>query len=155
MPKRSKEETLITINRILDTASHQLLTIGYDKMSYTTLSEETGISRTGVSHHFPKKTDFLTALEGRFLKKVVELLVLDRSPADFEESWKTALQNKTFLAIFRLMFHHSIVQSEESDFSNRAFTLISNKVAHDLGENTERQFEWLIGITLLELQKQG
>lgn len=58
MPKRSKEETEITIQKIMDAVVDQLLRLGYDKMSYTTLSQQTGVSRTGISHHFPKKNRF-------------------------------------------------------------------------------------------------
>lgn len=46
MPKRSKEDTEITIQTIMDAVVDQILTLGYDKMSYTTLSKQTGISRT-------------------------------------------------------------------------------------------------------------
>jgi len=49
MPKRSKEDTEITIQTIMDAVVDQILTLGYDKMSYTTLSNQTGISRTGSS----------------------------------------------------------------------------------------------------------
>lgn len=55
MPKRSKEDTEITIQKIMDAVVDQLLRLGYDRMSYTTLSQQTGVSRTGISHHFPKK----------------------------------------------------------------------------------------------------
>ncbi len=62
MPKRSKEDTEITIQTIMDAVIEQILTLGYDKMSYTTLSNQTGISRTGISHHFPKSKILLTHL---------------------------------------------------------------------------------------------
>ncbi|TOF84642.1 transcriptional regulator, partial [Vibrio parahaemolyticus] len=39
MPKRSKEDTEITIQKIMDAVVDQLLRLGYDKMSYTTLSQ--------------------------------------------------------------------------------------------------------------------
>lgn len=42
MPKRSKEDTEITIQTIMDAVVDQILTLGYDKMSYTTLSKQTG-----------------------------------------------------------------------------------------------------------------
>ncbi|TOE35518.1 transcriptional regulator, partial [Vibrio parahaemolyticus] len=45
MPKRSKEDTEITIQKIMDAVVDQLLRLGYDKMSYTTLSQQTGVSR--------------------------------------------------------------------------------------------------------------
>ena len=41
MPKRSKEDTEITIQKIMDAVVDQLLRLGYDKMSYTTLSQQT------------------------------------------------------------------------------------------------------------------
>ena len=65
MAKRSRVETEQTVNQILDEALKQILTIGFDAMSYTTLSTATGISRTGISHHFPKKTEFLVRLDHR------------------------------------------------------------------------------------------
>ncbi len=77
MPKRSKEDTEITIQTIMDAVVDQILTLGYDKMSYTTLSKQTGISRTGISHHFPKKQDFAKALDGRIFRLFVEKLDLD------------------------------------------------------------------------------
>ncbi|MGR5068159.1 hypothetical protein [Vibrio alfacsensis] len=43
MARRTQENTQITINTILDVATEQLITLGYERMSYTTLSEQTGI----------------------------------------------------------------------------------------------------------------
>lgn len=75
MPKRSKEDTEITIQKIMDAVIDQLLRLGYDKMSYTTLSQQTGVSRTGISHHFPKKTDFTAALDGRIFRLLLSALI--------------------------------------------------------------------------------
>ena len=72
MPKRSKEDTEITVQKIMDAVVDQLLRLGYDKMSYTTLSQQTGVSRTGISHHFPKKTDFTNALDGRIFSMFID-----------------------------------------------------------------------------------
>jgi len=71
MPKRSKEDTEVTIQTIMNAVVDQLLRLGYDKMSYTTLSQQTGVSRTGISHHFPKKTDFVLALDGQIFNLFV------------------------------------------------------------------------------------
>lgn len=48
MAKRSRVQTEQTINQIMDEALRQILTIGFETMSYTTLSEATGISRTEI-----------------------------------------------------------------------------------------------------------
>lgn len=153
MPKRSKEDTLATINKILDTAENQLLELGYDKMSYTTLSKQTGISRTGISHHFPKKTDFTTALEGRFVKLVIDELNCESSLIAFEESWRHALKNEKFMSVFRLAFHHSIVSDEDRVFSHRLITAITGIISHKLGESAVRSVEWLVGVTLIDMTR--
>ncbi|MDD1827977.1 TetR family transcriptional regulator [Photobacterium sp. ZSDE20] len=107
MAKRSKVDTSRTIQLILDNANQQLLTVGYENMSYTTLSLATELSRTGISHHFPKKTDFLTALEGRFLKQLIDRLIINEGSSQLEQSWRKALLNSEFSAILKLVFHHS------------------------------------------------
>ena len=106
MPKRSKEDTEITIQTIMDAVIDQILTLGYDKMSYTTLSNQTGISRTGISHHFPKKQDFAHALDGRIYQLFVDKLDLTDDLAAFSASWSVALDDEKFRAILRLLFHH-------------------------------------------------
>ncbi|MGF1756130.1 TetR family transcriptional regulator [Vibrio makurazakiensis] len=141
------------MNKILDTATYQLLALGYDKMSYTTLSKETGISRTGISHHFPKKTDFTKALEGRFIKIIIDQLNCDSSLKVFEDSWHKALNNDKFMSVFRLAFHHSIVSDEDKAFSHRLITAISDVISHKLGEDAGRSIEWLVGVTLISMTK--
>lgn len=153
MPKRSKEDTIVTINTILDTAARQLLELGYDKMSYTTLSKETGISRTGISHHFSRKTDFTTALEGRFVKMVIDHLDCESSLEPFEKSWRIALNSEQFMSVFRLVFHHSIVCDDDRSFSQRFIDTIKKIVSHNLGDGAEKKVEWLIGITLIEMAR--
>ena len=104
MPKRSKEDTEITIQLIMDAVVEQLINLGYDKMSYTTLSQQTGISRTGISHHFPKKTDFTSALDGRIYEMFIEHLELRNGLKEFSESWLVALNNPEFVSILKLLF---------------------------------------------------
>ena len=108
MARRTQEDTQITINTILDVATEQLITLGYEKMSYTTLSEQTGISRTGISHHFAKKVDIPCALQGRLLKLMVEKLDLSKNETVFIASWQKALEDGQFLAIWRLAFQMTI-----------------------------------------------
>lgn len=153
MPKRSKEDTLITINTILDSACRQLLELGYDKMSYTTLSKETGISRTGISHHFPKKTDFTSALEGRLIKLAVEQLDTTTSLPALSSSWTDALSNSRFMSVFKLVFHHSIMSCDDCDFSHRFIEKIITLIVHELGEEARKEVEWMIGRTLITMTR--
>lgn len=117
MPKRSKEDTEITIQKIMDAVVDQLLRLGYDKMSYTTLSQQTGVSRTGISHHFPKKTDFTAALDGRIFKMFIEHLEFEKGLDAFSQSWIKALEDSEFLAILRLLFHHIVTSESAHEFA--------------------------------------
>ncbi|ORT50949.1 transcriptional regulator [Vibrio sp. qd031] len=153
MPKRSKEDTEITINKIMDAVVDQLISLGYDKMSYTTLSQQTGVSRTGISHHFPKKTDFTAALDGRIFKMFMDHLEVNNGLDGFSKSWEVSLENSEFLAILRLLFHHVVTSDNSQDFArngiDRLFILLNDLY----GEASQRELEWLLGKTLVTLSK--
>ena len=151
MPKRSKAETKITIERILDAVADQLLRLGYDKMTYTTLSQQTGISRTGISHHFPKKQDFMLALNERIYGMLESHLDLDDKLENFSESWLNSLGRPEFKSILRIIFHH-IVAFENGEKSvqegvDRLYNLLNDKY----GSESKRELEWLIGKSLVEI----
>ncbi|WP_341661082.1 TetR/AcrR family transcriptional regulator [Vibrio sp.] len=153
MPKRSKEETEITIQKIMDAVVDQLLRLGYDKMSYTTLSQQTGVSRTGISHHFPKKTDFTEALDGRIFKLFVEHLNLDGNLQDFSDSWNTALERSEFLAILRLLFHHIVTSQNAHDFAKTGIDRLYQTAESQFGEDSAKEVEWLIGKSLVRMSQ--
>lgn len=151
MPKRSKEDTEITIQKIMDAVVDQLLRLGYDKMSYTTLSQQTGVSRTGISHHFPKKTDFTAALDGRIFKMFVEHLDFDNSLQHFSESWVSALDSEEFLAILRLLFHHIVTDESTHEFASNGIERLYKTVEVKFGKESARELEWLIGKSLIKM----
>ncbi|MGF1719432.1 TetR/AcrR family transcriptional regulator [Vibrio kyushuensis] len=153
MPKRSKEDTEITIQTIMDAVVDQLLRLGYDKMSYTTLSQQTGVSRTGISHHFPKKTDFTAALDGRIFKIFVEHLNVSGDLKLFSESWINALSNKEFLAILRLLFHHIVTADRAHEFASQGVSRLYKMTETQFGEESTREIEWLIGKSLIQMAK--
>ncbi|MCH1929259.1 TetR family transcriptional regulator [Shewanella sp. A25] len=103
MAKRSRVQTEQTINQIMDEALKQILSIGFESMSYTTLSEATGISRTGISHHFPRKNDFLVRLDARIGAMFVAALDFS-SPETLETTWMQAMQDEQYRAVLRLFF---------------------------------------------------
>ena len=151
MPKRSKEDTEITIQKIMDAVVDQLLRLGYDKMSYTTLSQQTGVSRTGISHHFPKKTDFSAALDGRIFKMFVEHLNFDGSLNEFSESWVKALDNREFLAILRLLYHHIVTAESAHEFAANGIERLYKTVESKFGASSAKELEWLIGKSLIRM----
>ena len=153
MPKRSKEDTEITIQKIMDAVVDQLLRLGYDKMSYTTLSQQTGVSRTGISHHFPKKTDFTEALDGRIFKLFIEHLNLDGSLTDFSDSWSNALERSEFLAILRLLFHHIVTSKNAHSFAKSGIERIYQTAESQFGESSAKEVEWLIGKSLIRMSQ--
>ncbi|MGD8110146.1 TetR/AcrR family transcriptional regulator [Vibrio sp. TRT 21S02] len=153
MPKRSKEDTEITIQKIMDAVVDQLLRLGYDKMSYTTLSQQTGVSRTGISHHFPKKTDFTAALDGRIFKMFIEHLDFDNGLDSFSASWLKALDDSEFLAILRLLFHHIVTSERAHEFAANGIDRLYKTVSTQFGEGSEKELEWLIGKSLIRMTK--
>ncbi|MCK6263755.1 TetR/AcrR family transcriptional regulator [Vibrio sp. ZSDE26] len=153
MPKRSKEDTEITIQTIMDAVVDQLLRLGYDKMSYTTLSQQTGVSRTGISHHFPKKTDFTAALDGRIFKIFVEHLDVSSDLKTFSDSWVTALNDKEFLAILRLLFHHIVTAERAHEFAANGIDRLYKMAETQFGEQSQREIEWLMGKSLIAMAK--
>ncbi|XEV15176.1 TetR/AcrR family transcriptional regulator [Vibrio alginolyticus] len=153
MPKRSKEDTEITIQKIMDAVIDQLLRLGYDKMSYTTLSQQTGISRTGISHHFPKKTDFTAALDRRIFKMFIEHLEFDKGLNAFSQSWIKALEDAEFLAILRLLFHHIVTAENAQEFAANGIDRLYKMVESQFGAGGDKELEWLIGRSLIQMSK--
>ncbi|ALR18772.1 TetR family transcriptional regulator [Vibrio natriegens] len=153
MPKRSKEDTEITIQKIMDAVVDQLLRLGYDRMSYTTLSQQTGVSRTGISHHFPKKTDFTAALDARIFKMFVEHLRFDKGLTTFSDSWMTALENAEFVAILKLLFHHIVATENAHEFATNGIDRLYKMVGSQFGDGSDKELEWLIGRSLIQMSK--
>ncbi|NAW69303.1 TetR family transcriptional regulator [Vibrio sp. V27_P1S3P104] len=154
MPKRSKEDTEITIQIIMDAVIDQLLRLGYDKMSYTTLSQQTGVSRTGISHHFPKKTDFALALDGPIFNLLLQDLEFEQGSEAFTHSWLRALQeSERFLSILRLIFHHVVAAERAETFSQLAIERLYKLAQEKFGAGSEQQVEWLLGKSLVVMSQ--
>ncbi len=153
MPKRSKEDTEITIQKIMDAVIDQLLRLGYDKMSYTTLSQQTGISRTGISHHFPKKTDFTAALDSQIFSLFMEHIDLQNDKQSFVDSWISSLDDPQFRAILRLLFHHIVTASNAPEFARNGIDRFYTMLEERYGKESRGDLEWLIGVSLIRLLK--
>jgi AcrR family transcriptional regulator len=151
MPKRSKEDTEVTIQLIMDAVVDQLINLGYDKMSYTTLSKQTGISRTGISHHFPKKTDFTLALDDRMHNMFIGHLDLCDSLDTFSESWMIALSKPEFTSILKLLFHHIVTANNASEFARIGVERLYKLINEKYGEEGDKELEWLMGKSLVHM----
>lgn len=149
MAKRSRVQTEQTINQIMDEALKQILTIGFETMSYTTLSEATGISRTGISHHFPRKSDFLVRLDGRIGHLFVAALDFS-SQENLEASWMQAMQEEHFRAVLKLFF--SLCGGANNDITLfRAVSSARQYAISELGLVGDRTINHLLGRSALIL----
>ncbi|MCL1052184.1 TetR family transcriptional regulator [Shewanella abyssi] len=153
MPKRSKADTKQTIEQILAAALQQILSMGYDAMSYSTLSQTTGVSRTGISHHFPYKADFLNQLEPKLAALLIEDLDFS-SIESLQKSWHSALETEQFSAILKLFF--AICGSNQLNTAQyKILTLLNEKVALELGTPGESAVDTLLGQSATFLFKQN
>ncbi|MCU8008357.1 MULTISPECIES: TetR family transcriptional regulator [unclassified Shewanella] len=149
MAKRSRVQTEQTINQIMDEALRQILTIGFETMSYTTLSEATGISRTGISHHFPRKSDFLVRLDSRIGNLFVAALDFSSQEA-LETSWMQAMQEEHYRAVLRLFF--SLCGGANNEITLfRAVSTARQQAIAELGLAGDRTINHLLGRTAVML----
>ncbi|MGS0673844.1 TetR family transcriptional regulator [Shewanella sp. 0m-4] len=149
MAKRTKIQTKQTIQQILDEAMKQILDLGYDAMSYSTLSEATGISRTGISHHFPHKIDFLKQLDSRIANLFIERLDFSCIQS-LQNSWKASLKLPYFRSIIRLFF--AICGSNQVHVERyNAISLASETAVKELGEQGRLLVNALVGQSALVL----
>ena len=153
MAKRSKAQTEQTIKQILDEALQQVLSIGYESMSYTTLSEATGISRTGISHHFPRKAEFLIRLDANIAGLFINDLDFSTSAA-LEKSWMKAIESHRFCAILRLFF--SLCGYSSKDITMfKASDMARDTAISNLGPQGEGVFNDLLGRSAVVLLSRG
>ncbi|MGB0894068.1 MAG: TetR/AcrR family transcriptional regulator [Parashewanella sp.] len=149
MAKRSKSQTELTIKQITEEALNQILTIGFEAMSYTTLSDATGISRTGISHHFPKKTDFLVKLDEQISEFFVEALDFSSTEA-LTTSWSSALKKEKYQAVLKLFFSLcGYTGCKIKQF--KAISSANSQAQQSLGEDGEQCIAMLIGRAALML----
>lgn len=149
MAKRSRAETEQTINQILDEALKQILSSGFEAMSYTTLSVATGISRTGISHHFPKKTEFLVRLDDRIGQFFIDALDFSTKEA-LEASWQEAMTHTEHRAVLRLFFSLCGTNDDSVTYF-QAINLAKEQARIHLGEQGTSTINHLVGVSALML----
>ncbi|AZG72174.1 TetR/AcrR family transcriptional regulator [Shewanella livingstonensis] len=153
MAKRSRVETELTVNQILDEAFKQILTIGFEAMSYTTLSAATGVSRTGISHHFPRKTEFLVRLDQRIGQFFIEGLDFTSIDA-LQQSWADIMRNPQRKAVLQLFF--SLCGSTDQNMKTlNSLNVVKEAAMSHFADAGRRCVEQLIGNSALVLLQDG
>ncbi|WP_065188303.1 TetR family transcriptional regulator [Shewanella woodyi] len=153
MAKRSKAETEQTINLIMDEALKQLLSLGYDSMSYTTLSTATGISRTGISHHFPHKANFLIRLDPQISRLFLDELDFSNL-GTLEESWIESIKHPTGRMVLKLFF--SLCGDHSEDVTQFKAVHFARERAYEMfGLEGEKLVTGLIGRSAVMLMSQS
>ncbi|WCE32467.1 TetR family transcriptional regulator [Vibrio sp. SCSIO 43137] len=152
MPRRNRKETLQTIKIITRAAEHQMTTIGYDAMSYTTLSEKTGISRTGISHHFPCKSDFIIALSDKIYRRFIAYLNLDSDLNAFSNSWSESFSKRKFRGILKLTLRNLITNDDSHQSSVSFIENLTALVVDKFGRDGKQELERLMGQSILLLK---
>lgn len=152
MPKRSKEDTEITIQKIMDAVVDQLLRLGYDKCRIRRESADRCIAYR-YQPPFPKKTDFTAALDGRIFKMFIEHLEFEKGLDAFSQSWIKALEDSEFLAILRLLFHHIVTSESAHEFAANGIDRLYKMVESQFGSGGDKELEWLIGRSLIQMSK--
>ncbi len=153
MARKTQKETQETIHQILLIAEEQLLRLGYEKMSYTTLSQQCGISRTGICHHFPTKVSIPLALRSQLLEQILRPLRFDLALEDFTDSWLEALNDKQFRAVWRVIFHLVVAERHQGHFARQFITHLTHVCENRFNQPAEATIQWLIGRTLLTMNK--
>lgn len=101
MAKATAAEAAITRQKIIDAMLSITLEKGFEYVTLGSLAKEVGISRSGVSGHFPKRDDLILAIQPEIAKMLREQLCFD-SPELFLESWKGSLESsEEFRALVR------------------------------------------------------
>ncbi|MGI2171181.1 TetR/AcrR family transcriptional regulator [Shewanella sp. MF05960] len=153
MAKRSRVETELTVNQILDEAFKQILTIGFEAMSYTTLSAATGVSRTGISHHFPRKTEFLVRLDERIGQFFIEGLDFS-SIESLQQSWYALMQQPERKAVLQLFF--SLCGSVDDNVKTlKSLNMAKETAISHFAEAGSQCVEQLIGHSAIALLHDG
>ncbi|MGI2174799.1 TetR family transcriptional regulator [Shewanella ulleungensis] len=153
MAKRSRVETELTVNQILDEAFKQILTIGFEAMSYTTLSAATGVSRTGISHHFPRKTEFLVRLDERIGQFFIEGLDFS-SIESLQQSWYALMQQSERKAVLKLFF--SLCGSVDDNVKTlKSLNMAKETAISHFAEAGSQCVEQLVGHSALALLNDG
>ena len=83
----------------------------------------------------------------------VEHLEFEKGLETFSQSWIKALENKEFLAILRLLFHHIVTSESAHEFTANGIDRLYKMADSQFGAGSDKEIEWLIGRSLIQMSK--
>ncbi|ROS01861.1 TetR family transcriptional regulator [Sinobacterium caligoides] len=152
MARKSAAEAALTKQKIADTIVALTVKEGFDSVSYTRLSRETGVSRSGIANHFPDKRSMIEAFQGQIFGIFTKYLDLS-SRESFMASWLKALSHDEFRNILLLIFIH-MGTSINGDMNLKAVNGVNRLMGFiegSLGDEGIEVLELLLGKTLLNV----
>ncbi|MHA2940408.1 TetR/AcrR family transcriptional regulator [Vibrio sp. RC27] len=93
MGRASSAEAELTRQKIVEAAFDLTMHEGFEALTFTKLSIKSGVSRSGINRHFPKKKDLLVVLEPKLTEVLMSHMNFD-SPESFYSAWTDSLTNK-------------------------------------------------------------
>lgn len=121
----------------MDVAEHLVRHKGADGFSYSDLSNVVGIRKASIHHHFPAKSDLLTAIMQRYDQRVMD--TLDSYTAN---SSSTAQQLRDFVSFYR-----DALQGGDTLCMCVAYTVTKSDLAQGtqqaIGHFRKRVLSWL------------
>ncbi|WP_161790872.1 TetR family transcriptional regulator [Paraburkholderia sacchari] len=74
MPRKSKQESLKTRNKVLDSAERRFSEFGFAYTTLTQIAQDAGVTRGGVYTHFKNKSELFRAILERSLSPLAALI---------------------------------------------------------------------------------
>lgn len=121
--------------RILSGARQAFLRFGYDGASMRTITEFTGYSQAGISHHFASKADLLTAVVDESFSRVEEAVEIGQGDdvASICRMWRNLTRLRDDVAMRTVTISEAAIaghpaQDRSIDSLNKVRTLIANRL---------------------------
>ncbi|WP_087022660.1 hypothetical protein [Thaumasiovibrio subtropicus] len=126
------------------------LSEGWDAVTLTRLSQETGFKKSTLQGYYPTRNDMGDALTFKMLPCVYAELDFS-TPTTFLESWNSSLKhNGVFRSVLRVLFTSSLSVGAEQAMRSGMQHLV-NRCRRELGETGEQAIVDVLGGSLVML----
>ncbi|CAH0992000.1 hypothetical protein SIN8267_02115 [Sinobacterium norvegicum] len=152
MARKSAAEAARTKQKITDAIIQLTIHEGFEVLSYTRLSKETGVSRSGIANHFPDKRSMVEVFQGQIF--TIFTRYLDMTTVEsFQHSWMNSLASDEFRNIILLVFVHMGTSANPAMNVKAVMGVnrLTGFVEGSLGQPGVAELESLLGRTLLSV----
>jgi AcrR family transcriptional regulator len=87
--RKNKEDTALTINRLLEVARNQFTSKGYSQVNLEDVVREAGVTRGALYHHFANKKGLFCAVLETVQKEIAQRVQLEAAKSD--DLWEQLL----------------------------------------------------------------